>query len=401
MQVIGSRSGKARPPVFARFASCAAFALQVIGSRSGKARPPVFARFASCAAFALQVIGSRSGKARPPVFARFASCAAFALQVIGSRSGKARPPVFARFASCAAFALQVARFASCAAFALLVGPSVAGAQSFEGARLLGLAQSQRALTSGNDSIYVNPAGLAMAKQYIVETSYLDDFRGSDRRFNGSVLDSQAGPLAAGLAYTYTTRRPDDVLEEEDGAVRLEGHRADLSVAALVAQGAALGLNLRYLALKRLDGDQEIAGTNFNVFNLDAGLQWRFGPNLSIAVVGYNLIRNERPEMPIHLGGGLGYQAGMFSLEADFLYFFDAKNVQVSGGTSVVLGDMFPIRAGVSWDDLNDEWRLSAGLGFIVEQAGIDLGYRQSLNPQRNGDDRDDRIFGITIRAVLL
>ena len=67
----------------------------------------------------------------------------------------------------------------------------------------------RGLATGNDSIYVNPAGLAMAKIYSIELGYLDDLLGSDRRFNASIVDSQAGPVAGGFAYTYTKRAPDD------------------------------------------------------------------------------------------------------------------------------------------------------------------------------------------------
>ena len=272
----------------------------------------------------------------------------------------------------------------------------AQAQDFRGARLLGFADSRRALAITNDAIYINPAGLAMAQQYSIESGYIDDFRGSDRRFNGSVLDSQAGPLAAGLAYTYSTRRPDDV---PDGNIRIEGHRADLALASRIAASAAIGVSLRYLSFDRT-GDDSVEGTGFSLFNLDAGLRYQLLENVSIGVVGYNLIKNDRAETPIQLGGGLGFNGGLFTIEADVLYDFQVEDLQVSGGGSFVLGDMFPVRAGVSWDQTSDEWQLSVGLGFFVKQLAVDLAYRQSLNPQGTGDDKDGRLFAVAVRAVV-
>ena len=274
--------------------------------------------------------------------------------------------------------------------------SSAQAQGIEGARLIGFGQAQRALTNGNDSLYINPAGLAIAQQYTIESAYLDDFRGSDRRFNSSVIDSQAGSLAGGVAYTYTTRRPDDV---DDDAFRLEGHRIDLGLATLLADSAALGVTVRYMSLNLLEDGNDVGG--FSRFNLDAGFQYRITPQFSFGLVGYNLIRTDRPETPISMGGGLGYQTDLFTLEGDAVYNFQAEDLTVSGGLGVVIADSFPIRAGLQWNQEANEWRLSGGIGFLYEQAAIDLGYRQSLNSKRTGKDKDDRIFAVSIRVVFL
>src|SRR5438477_564148 len=83
-----------------------------------------------------------------------------------------------------------------------------------------------------------PARIALGAVYSLELGYLDDARGSDRRFNASIIDSQAGPLAGGVAYTYSKRRPDDMPSGED---RLVGHRLELSLATKVAENASLGM----------------------------------------------------------------------------------------------------------------------------------------------------------------
>ena len=278
---------------------------------------------------------------------------------------------------------------------LVLAPAVANGQEFRSARLIGFADAQRALATGNDAIYSNPAGLAMGQLYIIESGYIDDFRGSDRRFNGSVVDSQAGPIAAGLAYTFLTQRPEDV---DDGNIRIEGHRAELALATRLSDAAALGVSVRYLNLDRVDGDQELDG--FGVLNMDAGFQYRVVPNLSIGVAGYNLIKNDRQEMPIQLGGGIGYDGGLFTLEGDVVYDFQSEDLNVSGGLGIVLRDRFPIRGGVVWDQTTEEWRLSVGVGFSTKQLSIDLAYQQALNPQGTGDDRDDRLFAVGVRAVV-
>ncbi|MEO1335511.1 MAG: hypothetical protein AAFV29_07690 [Myxococcota bacterium] len=263
--------------------------------------------------------------------------------------------------------------------------------------MLSLAGAQRALAVSNDAIYVNPAGLAFFKTYAFESVYLDDFRGSDRRINASVVDSQAGPLAAGLAYSYIDSRPEEL---DGGDIRLEGHRFDLAVASLLAQSASIGLNLRYQSLKRTEDGEELEGSGFSVFNLDAGFQYRVTQSISLGVVGYNLIRNERPEMPLQAGGGLAFNAELFSIEGDVLYDFQAEKLKISAGLDFIISGAFPVRGGLSWDEMTGEWQISAGLGAFAREAAIDIGFRQSLNSPRRGEDSDARVFGVSVRGVF-
>ena len=304
------------------------------------------------------------------------------------REGK--PPVHCEsFRTSAAVALVLA--------AGVATPAIAEAQFYEGARLLGYGQAQRALMTSNDAIYINPAGLAMSRQYVVESGYVDDFRGSDRRFNGSVIDTQAGPLAGGLAYTYSRRRPDNV---EAGDIRLEGHRIDVALASVLTREAAFGMNVRYLNMERSEDGNDISGTGFGVFNIDAGFQYRVNPNLSVGLVGYNLVKNDRAEMPIQLGGGVGLETEMFTGEVDLLYDFQVENLQVSFGGGLILYKALALRGGGTWDQEGNVWSLSVGAGFFVRRLGIDLGYRQALNASGPGDDADDRVFAVTLRAQV-
>ena len=275
--------------------------------------------------------------------------------------------------------------------------SVAQAQPFEGARLLGLAEAQRALTSGNDSIYVNPAGIAISKMYSAEANYLDDFRGSDRRVNASVIDSQAGPVAGGLAYTYYKRRPDSSTND---TVRSEAHRVELSTAMQLAEGFAFGVTSRYMNVKRTVNDEKDDELSYNIFTLDAGIQWRIWQGLSVGLVGYNLTNSSKEEIPISWGAGLGWQFGAFSAEADVRYNAKVGNPTFSFGAGYVIAEYVPLRAGVSYDRRAKTVAISAGLGFVLDRLHIDVGYRQLVNGDRNYDDADQRIFAVSLRGLF-
>ncbi|MCA9554335.1 MAG: hypothetical protein KC933_30145 [Myxococcales bacterium] len=281
--------------------------------------------------------------------------------------------------------------------ALLGAAPQAQAQGFEGARLMGFAEAQRALAAGNDAIYVNPAGLAMGKVYSIELGYVDDLLGSDRRFNASLVDSQAGPVAAGLAYTYTKRAPD---AEEGTTERLEGHRTELSLATLVAETAAIGVTARYVTFNRKDGEEDLPDEDFKSFQIDAGFQWRVWEGLSVGVAGYNLTNSDRPELPISWGAGLGWQSSWFSLEGDVRYNAQQGKPAYSMAGGVVLAEMFPIRLGATYDYGHQAWSISAGLGFVVDRFSIDIGFRQRLKGDDLLDYGNERVLAAAMRLMV-
>ncbi|MCK6550007.1 hypothetical protein L6R52_29505 [Myxococcota bacterium] len=279
-------------------------------------------------------------------------------------------------------------------FALFVTPGLALAQSFEGARLIGHGGAQRALTNANDAIYINPAGLALGALYSVELGYLDDLRSSERRFNASIADSQAGPLAGGLAYTYTRLRPEG---ESDEAV-LVGHRVDVSLATLVAEGAAIGVTARYLNLNVKEGDVPVDGAKLSTFTLDAGVQWRIGGGFSLGAAGYNLTNNERSELPVGWGAGIGYGVEAFSIEGDVRYNAQIGKAAYTGTAGYVISQLVPIRAAVTYDLANERVTVSGGIGFITQRFVADLGYQQIVNAA-DGED-DARIAGLSLRGMF-
>lgn len=272
----------------------------------------------------------------------------------------------------------------------------ARAQDFETPRSIGLSQAQRALATSNDAVYLNPGGLALGNLYSIELGYVDDGRGSDRRLNASVVDSQAGSIAAGIAYTYMKRRPEELAAGDE---RLEGHRVDVALATRVSDTAALGVSGRYLSFERKNGDTELEG-GFKQFTMDAGIMWRVVGGLSLGVAGYNLFNSKRAEIPIGWGAGLGYALDALTIEADVRYNAQRGEPTYSGGAGYVIAGTVPLRAGFTYELATKAVSLSAGLGFTFDRFTLDLGYRQRVNGERVEEDDDHRLLGAALRGSL-
>jgi hypothetical protein len=280
-------------------------------------------------------------------------------------------------------------------------PEQARAQSFEGARLLSLAEAQRALTSGNDSIYVNPAGLALSKFYALEANYGDNFEGGLRRVNVSLVDSQAGPVAGGISYLNSSE-----IRGYIGAVerRLYGHRFDLALAAAVVEGLSIGVTGRYVTFEESRDDVELEDGGFAKFDVDIGLQYRLQSGFAFAAVAYNLIPDDeaKPYTPRSYGLGVGWANDTFSLETDMRYNLENGKARFQLGASVTLGDIFPIRAGGAYDRFDDSWDVAFGAGVQSKEFGLDVGYRQQVAVAAAFEQpTTPRVFTVALRLLFL
>lgn len=278
----------------------------------------------------------------------------------------------------------------------LLAASSAIAQTFEGARLLSLAEAQRALTTGNDSIYLNPAGMALANAYSVELGALDDLSDGDRRFNISISDSHDKPVAGGIAYTF---RDFEIGAEGDETRRGTLHRFDASLAARITDHAALGVTARYMTSSETLGDESIEDSGFNAFTLDAGLQWQSPQGFALGLTAYNLTNSDRRELPISWGAGAGFKQEVFSIEADIRYNAQIGKARYSAGGTLVIAQIIPIRLGASYDLATESSAISGGLGYMTARFGIDAGYRQRLSGDVAPGLTGDRMLAIAIRFV--
>lgn len=277
---------------------------------------------------------------------------------------------------------------------------LAAAQFYETPRVLSVGGAAMALAVGNDAFYANPAAIALGNYYSVESGYFDDFRGNDRRVSASITDSHEKKITGGVGYVYRHK-----LTAENGAdpdLTTSIHRFDVALAAQLAKGLAIGIQGRYVTTSDDLGDDDVEDSGFDQFAFDASAVLKTESGLALAVVGSNLINGDRPELPLRLGGAIGFGTEMFGIEVDLRHDFSTEKLWIAGGASLILGSMFAIRAGGSYDWATETAAISVGLGIQSTQFAADVGFRQKVS----GPDRapapgldTERIFALALRGI--
>lgn len=312
---------------------------------------------------------------------------------------------------------------ACAVFALGWSGS-AWAQDFVGARALALGEAYRAIASGNDAIYFNPAGLPQLKRYALEGHYLMNLADESHQGDVSVVDSKTNPLAVGLAYTFEGK-------ELTRRLTLE-HTATLAVAYPIFDRVfAAGVGLKYKNVT-----DAIAGNYLNALTADVGILSQIPGGISFGAVGYNLIpirSVKSAHVPVSAGFALAWDLGALSallfggspafgvvqtaggiprtpgfgdmlgplagltLSGDWLINFETlfgSKSRFSGGIEYLIADLVPLRGGYLYDELSAGQRLSVGSGFILPYFGLDLSYQLGV------PSFDKGIFALALKGFL-
>jgi hypothetical protein len=240
----------------------------------------------------------------------------------------------------------------------------AGLADLNGPRSLGLSASI-GTAAANDGLFVNPAALAARKRYSVESLFLTERRGSGDALTllgGSVVDSLSSPVTAGFSYQRALKGLNT------------GNVWHLAMAGPVLERFYAGVTGKWLSVSGADAVS--AGT------ADVGLFWEPVDLLSIGAAGYNLISIGRSGIaPRGVGAGLSVGSDTsLHATADWRADFDRVGKTTNRyavGAEMLLGAMVPIRAGYIKDDIlgTDWW--SAGMGIIVKELALELGFRQS------------------------
>jgi hypothetical protein len=125
--------------------------------------------------------------------------------------------------------------------------------------------------------------------------------------------------------------------------------------------------------------------------VDASVRVSPFPGLHIAALGYNLIDHGSSLVPRLVGGSASYTIeDMVTIAFDgladlstFTYLDGSLRPEAlfGGGVEVFVSGV-PIRAGYSFDTGRDIHYVTAGLGYVAEQFGVDLSWRQQVA----GDD---------------
>lgn len=259
------------------------------------------------------------------------------------------------------------------------------AQQVAGPRSLGMGDAQRAVGTGNDTLFLNPAGMSLAPRYVIETFWRYDSWTKANQFSISLIDSRSGPVAAGLAYTYEW-------VGEDSSVRA-GSRVDMGSSYTLTKFLLFGITMHYHGLQTATGQvRTVSG--------DTGFLILIGGFLSIAITGHNVINpiNDTRAAPRMFGGGLNLK-----IIPELNLAFDwRKSVELPGkpsayhwGIEYFLAKSFPLRFGYVSDEVLNQQRWSMGLGYAHQAFGVDLAYSRTT---RKSDKV--QVFSLGFRLVL-
>jgi len=227
----------------------------------------------------------------------------------------------------------------------------------------------RAVVPGNDAIYFNPGGIAARHRFAAEIQGSLDRAEDvvDGQFLGvSVSDSASGPLAGVLAY------------ERVSHFSYNGGLASLALGGTASKGLHVGLTVHYLKLTGPSAKQVQAAT------VSAGIFYEVNDIVNLGIAGYNLVPTNHDDLvPRGMAAGLSIGSDRkFLVASDWRAQWDAQGKvrnTYAAGAEALLGDLFPVRAGL----LRDEWRKgqwwSAGVGLVTSTGvALDLSYQQAF-----------------------
>ena len=287
--------------------------------------------------------------------------------------------------------------------------STARAQSdFVGVRPMGMGEAQRATATGASGPLMNPAGMSLVRQYVIEAMYGIKIESVGHHANVSIVDSITARVAAGLFYSFIYETPKLGFNWAGGTIGSEqitrtGHAAGLSLSLPLGDHFILGATAKYLHIDTTAPlpmgtvPDHLTLDSVNGVTFDIGMIVRLGDKFNIGLVGYNLWDHGSRESPLSLGIGLAYVplpslsinfdtvvnfSGYQNYRVDMLtgkISLDQKTTARLGpGIEWVAGNKVPIRAGVIYDSGLPATYLTVGLGYLSTAFGVDLSYRAKV-----------------------
>jgi hypothetical protein len=280
-------------------------------------------------------------------------------------------------------AMASVRIGPLAASLVFLGATPASADSltdYFGPRELALGEAGRASSAGALGITLNPAGLPLDRQLVLEGSY--GYRDEDGASTAvvSACDSTV-PLPGCFYYRYFSAEPSVGGTEIGRRV----HEVGMASARALSPRVLIGVTARWFDYNsQIPGDEDADG-----FATDAGLLLRASEMISAAVVGYNLVSADSSQYPRGVGGGLSIRpARSLGLSADAVWNVardeGAGKARYGGGAELFVTSSdaqsgYPIRIGGVYDAFTKAGYLTGGLGFSSVKVGIDLSIRKQVS----------------------
>jgi hypothetical protein len=300
-----------------------------------------------------------------------------------------------------------------ALLSLMLSAATAQAQEdFPGVRALAMGEAGRAIATGAEGPILNPAGMSLVRQYVIEAMYGIKIERLGHNLNVSLVDSVTARVAAGLFYDYINESPQLSYNWAGGFVpratlSRQGHVAGLSLSIPLGDHFILGATAKYLHLSTTAGlpmgtvPSTLTFDSVNGVTFDVGLILRLGQHFNIGLVGYNLWDHGSRESPLSLGVGLSYMpipslSINFDTDINFTgfqtYHFDQATGKVTldqrtaarlgPGLEYIIAQHVPVRGGVVYDSGLPATFLTVGAGYLGRSFGVDLSYRGKVQGGR-------------------
>lgn len=258
-----------------------------------------------------------------------------------------------------------------------------------GPRELALGGGLRAGAVGALATSLNPAGVALTRELVLEGSY--GYRDNAALVALSACDStNAAPGC--FYYRYASVTPTDGMD-----VHQRSHVGGLTLSRVVSPRFIIGSGIKYFNVKR---DDMSAKADSGV-NWDLGTLLRITPTLDLAVVGYNIKGSTSAEFPRAVGAGMAFHStAQFRATFDALWNLDSDQStgRYGGGVEYVVSTQrgqvdYPLRLGALHDVVTGSF-ISGGLGIAAAKYGLDIGARKQVS---DGDELQIsaslRVFG--------
>jgi hypothetical protein len=250
---------------------------------------------------------------------------------------------------------------------LLARPLLAAAtpidfDSARGARETGMGGTFRELGIGANSADGNPAAIALFQAFQLEFGGGYDFKSKGWYGAGWARDSTQ-ELAGAYSLHY--------ISNDYGSGNVGQWAHSLSLAAKLGDKVAFGIGGRWLIQ---------SAPHINAASLNLGMSIQVMPQLTLGFAGYNLIDTRHPELSRSFEVGLGFLVGPVRLATEVRSDIGRGPLHPiwNSGLEFFLGRSFALRGGWEWREPVQQNFVTAGLGYVIENAGIDIGWRHGL-----------------------
>jgi hypothetical protein len=248
-------------------------------------------------------------------------------------------------------------------------------------RAAAMGGAHAAISTGNDAITNNPAGIAQQRRYHIEVDGVLDTHFPAQAVMASVVDTTSSPVGTGLLFSrWGSGQPGG---------RGEGWYGALAYSYAAGGSYFLGGETKYYRFNTVDAE-------VRQFAQDVGLLVRRG-GFAYAAVVQNLSPHGVPGFPTTSTVGIAWGNDRdwhlaFDYKADLSDLNNVKH-RGAGGLELLVGESVALRGGATWDATHDLWWVSAGIGLLTEKGGAQIVLRRRLN-----GDGFDQFFeaGITL-----